>query len=211
MKARFEALALQLGMVIPILYFGSVLAAAFFYPGFSFVRQYASELGADGAPHPRILNGGLMLLGVASVIAAAGLWCGLRRLGARPLPARWTGWIVALFGTAMGFAGYYPHPDWRHSGFGTSFLVLGGPILLATALRERREARALRLYLLGTNVCMIVLAAALLLTGHSPYAGLLQLLYSLAAIPWMGIGAFALSRYLSRMPAASWVEPREPA
>jgi hypothetical membrane protein len=62
-----ETISLRLGVAIPFLYFGSVALGAPFYPGFSFVRQFASELGADEAPHPRILNTGLMLLGVVSL------------------------------------------------------------------------------------------------------------------------------------------------
>ena len=95
---KLEALSLRVGIAVPILYFGSVFVASFFYPGFSFVRQYASELGADGAPHPQILNIGLMLVGLAAMFAAFGFWRALRRLDAGAIPKRWTWCIIAMFG-----------------------------------------------------------------------------------------------------------------
>ena len=192
-----ELLALRVGIAVPILYFGTLFVAWLHDPGFSFVRQYASELGADGAPHPQVLNRGLYLVSAASLIAAFGYWRGLRRLGAGAIATRWTSCIVVLFGVAMGFAGFYPHPDWRHSGFGTGFFLLGGPAMLAASLWRRSEARALRRYLISTNLVMLVMVLVLLGAGRTAMAGLCQLLYTLAAIPWIGVGAHALTRYRS--------------
>jgi len=194
---KFQALSLRAGIAIPVLYFGSVFVAWLFYPGFSFVRQYASELGADGAPHPQILNIGLMLLGVVAVIAGFGFRHALRHLGAPEIPTRWTWCIIAMFGLAMWFAGFYPHPDWRHFGFGLSFPLLGGPAMLAAALWRRSEAKVLNRYLICTNIFMVTMVAIMFATGRSQVAGLCQLLYSLTAITWMGVSAYMLSLYVS--------------
>src|SRR5262245_30582450 len=63
-RERAEWWALGAGVAVPVIYFGSVAAAALAYPEFSFAQQFASELGAEGAPHPWILNSGIILVGV---------------------------------------------------------------------------------------------------------------------------------------------------
>jgi hypothetical protein len=50
---RFRRLALQSGVCLPFLYFGTVIVASLFVPGYSHVRQAASELGMAGVPHPQ--------------------------------------------------------------------------------------------------------------------------------------------------------------
>lgn len=181
-------------MIAPVLYFAAVFAAACFSPGFSLVRQFASELGAAGAPHPWILNGGLVLMGLATMLSSVGFRSALARLNARPTPARWFVIVIALFGFAMIMAGIFPHPDWRHSGFGASFPILIGPALLAAALWDSGAHAKLRRYLLVNNVAMILLIVAFVAATRSPYVGLCQLLYSLAAIAWIGVAAAALAR-----------------
>lgn len=39
------------GVAVPILYFGSMLAASALYPGYNHLTQYASELGMADRPH----------------------------------------------------------------------------------------------------------------------------------------------------------------
>jgi len=39
---------LTVGVLMPALYFAALFVAGAFYPGFSHVRQVASDLGADG-------------------------------------------------------------------------------------------------------------------------------------------------------------------
>jgi len=206
---KHEVISLKTGIAIPFLYFGSLVAAARFYPGFSFVRQFASELGADGAPHPHILNVGIIMVGVASLIATFGYWCALSRLGARPIPARLTCYFTAMFGVAMLMAGIFPIPNYlMHSGFGLSMPIMIAPVLLATALKNRGDTRQLRNYLLLTNILMAAFLVFYLGTTHTKIVGLGQLLYSIAAIPWIGVSAYALSSYVSkesldRLPAAA--------
>ncbi|MEZ6103624.1 MAG: DUF998 domain-containing protein [Pirellulaceae bacterium] len=198
---KLEALSLRAGIAVPVLYFGTVFLASLFYPSFSLVGQYASELGAEGAPHPQILNIGLMLVGFAAMFAAYGFWRALRHLDASAIPKRWTWCIIVMFGVAMWFAGFYPHPDWRHFGFGLSFPLLGGPAMLAAALWNRSEATTLNRYLIGTNIFMVAIVAIMFATGRTQFAGLLQLLYSLAAISWIGVGAYMLSCYVTNTAA----------
>lgn len=191
---KHEVIALKAGVAIPFFYFGSVVASALFYPGFSFVRQFASELGAVGAPHPQILNAGLVMVGVMSLIAAFGFWRAFGHLDARPILARLTCYVVGMFGVGILMAGIFPIPNYlMHSGFGLSLPVIIGPVLLAAALKARRDARRLRNYLLVTNILIVVMLVFYIACTHTDFVGIGQLLYSLTAIPWMGVSAYALS------------------
>jgi len=85
-------------ILCPAFYFGTVLVAAGFYPGFNLFKQVSSELGASNGPHPWIFNAGFILFGVATVMATISF---RRMLGRLQAPAV-TGWLVcgilAMFG-----------------------------------------------------------------------------------------------------------------
>ncbi len=57
---------------------------------------------------------------------------------------------------------------------------------------------------------MVAMAAVMLSTGRTRFAGLFQLLYSLAAIPWMGAGAFMLSRFVAKEPGGGPIPSAQP-
>jgi hypothetical membrane protein len=194
---RLGAISLTLGVLVPVIYFAALATARAFYPGFSFVRRWASEMGAADAPHPHVLNVGLMALGVVTLLSVYGFWRGLRAAGAGPVATRWTCIVVVGFAVAMFMAGRYPMPDWLHFGFGLSFLLLVGPAIMSRALSKRDDAGGLRRYLLLTNAAMVVLVFATVSAGRGPFRGVCQLGYSLAAIPWIGVSAYKLLR-LSR-------------
>jgi hypothetical membrane protein len=187
-----ESLFLRAAIAVPILYFSAVFVGAAFYPNFSLIRQFASELGMDAAPHPWILNTGIILAGLLCIIGSAGFNCALKRLQARPILTRWFTAFIGCLGFALIMAGIFPHPDWRHSGFGLGFPIVVAPALLAVALPRGQGHARLRRYLIFTNVVMIGLIIAFVLATHSPVVGLCQLLYTIAAVPWIGVAAHAL-------------------
>ena len=63
---------------MPVIYFGTQLIAAPFYPGYSFAQNTASMLGTTTSRQPWIFNLGAMLTGVAGLIGAFGLFRALR-------------------------------------------------------------------------------------------------------------------------------------
>ncbi|HVR95148.1 MAG TPA: DUF998 domain-containing protein [Thermoanaerobaculia bacterium] len=186
------AAALWMGVAVPILYFGSQIVAAPFYPGYNFMSQVASELGSDRSTLPVIFNTGVILTGIAAMIASTGFLHALRRLGTTPVLAWLTS--ISLLSTGLGglWAGSFPLPDPRHNpgllGLGT-FLM---PLLLAAALWKRKDAGPVRTYLLVNAILFI--AQIPIMSGMAGldtrgYEGLLQRVG--ATIVYLPIGVVA--------------------
>ena len=193
--SRFEKVALVTGAAAPLLYFASLAAAVMTYPGFSVIRQYASELGAKGAPHPLVLNVGVVLSGAATILGCAGLWLVLGRVNSPGVWRRWACATAAAQGAALVVAGLFPLPNWWHYvGSSLAFPAILAPVLLALALRPYRAAKGLRAYLVVNNALMVLAYFVLVCGRGSNVLGLLQLLYTLLAIPWIAVASVALLR-----------------
>ncbi|MCC6426592.1 MAG: DUF998 domain-containing protein [Phycisphaerales bacterium] len=108
--------ALRLGIAIPFIYYGMQVLSACFFPGYSYLRNTASELGSDLSPHAGVFNIGIMALGAITLIAGQGLLWALLRLGNHPLIAALT--LIAMGTNAVQsfWAGCFPMPDPRHGG-----------------------------------------------------------------------------------------------
>src|SRR2546421_11381648 len=108
---------LRIGILVPFLYFGTDFVSSLFYPGYSHVRQYASELGVASAPHSQIFNAGMVMTGLAALLAAPGFVAALRKLRCHATLSWLTFATIICFGVAMLMAGFFPWPDRRHGGF----------------------------------------------------------------------------------------------
>jgi hypothetical membrane protein len=121
-----ERSLLRVGVLVPFVYFGTDIVSALCYPGYSPARQFASELGSSTAPHPAIFNAGLVITGIAAVLAAAGFMTALRQLETPVVLS----WLIAAtllcFGLTMIVAGTFPSPDRRHGAFGIVYAVPAG-------------------------------------------------------------------------------------
>ncbi len=190
---------LTAGVAVPFLYFGNLLFSALFYPDYSHIRQYASELGSAAAPHPWIFNTGVSVTALAVVAAAVGFHFALRRLGARPLLTALFVLALALFGVGAVFGALFPMPDPRHGGYGLGMAINVAPLLLALALWKRRDLRALNVFLLVNCVVVTILFAIMMGAGQlvtRANVGAFQRAYALAGFPWIGIAAWVLRRRL---------------
>ena len=61
------SLCLLAAVAMPIIYFGTQIVAAPFYPGYSFSLHSVSMLGTQFSRHPAIFNAGEMLTGFAAL------------------------------------------------------------------------------------------------------------------------------------------------
>lgn len=195
---------LRLGVLVPFLYFGTVLIAAMFYPGYSHGRQYASELGSNTATYPQLFNTGIILTGVTILFSLIGFRAALRALHAKPV-LTWMFLIsLAGFGVGMLMGGFFPMPDPRHGGFGLGVLVHLAPFLLAAALWRDAGTRGLRVFLLANGVAALVMFAIMMGVGELvrlSNVGAFQRAYSSTVFPWIGVAAGALiARFRTPLP-----------
>ncbi len=80
-QGRLTRVALGFGITVRLLYFGSQVAAALVFPGYSFLSQSASQLGSDLARYPAVFNIGAIATGLATLLASWGFLRGLTGVG----------------------------------------------------------------------------------------------------------------------------------
>lgn len=182
-------------VAVPFLYYGMMLVSAAFYPGYSHVTQYASELGSSQARYPAIFNIGTILTGAAMIAAGVGIHRAVAAAGARRGLSLLAGACVVLFGVSLVMGGMFPMPDPRHAAFGLGMAMLPAPLVLAVALWKRPGLRTLAGFLLANGVVMLALFAIMMGVGAlvtRGNVGLFQRAYSLTVFPWVGIAGHVL-------------------
>jgi hypothetical membrane protein len=192
--------ALAVGAAVPVLYFGSQLAAAPFYPGYDFVVQVASELGSAASRQPWVFNLGAVLTGAAGLVAALGFGRALPRAGATRHVTRHAVLGLATSGLAGIQAGSFPLPDPRHNPgwLGAGLFVM--PALLAVAVWRAPRAGALKAYLVASALVLLLqfpLRRGMMGIDPRTQAGLLQRLLALAVYPPIGVVSVFLRRRIA--------------
>ena len=184
-------------IAIPVLYYFGLFAGAATYPGYSHMTNYASELGAAGAPHPELFNVSIILMGIVALAAAALLTPAITGIGGQKLWAALAAAALGLWGASMVMGGMFPMPDERHGGFG---LGLGGPLVplfLLISLR-RTESRNMLIFLGIVFAASIVMLAIMFGVGSlvtRANVGLFQRINTFASIPWLAVlGIWLLGR-----------------
>lgn len=188
-------------VAIPTLYYVALLVGAATYPGYSHATNYASELGAAGAPYPQLFNVSAMLCGLAAMVASALLPAAIDRVGgARPWAVA-AAIAMALFGISMVMAGMFPIPDERHGAFGLGLAGLLIPLLVYLAIRRVPGSRTMQLFLLAVFVLTVVMMAIMFGVGQlvtRANVGIWQRLNSLVTFPWFAVLGVWLARRLPR-------------
>ena len=195
-RSTITSIGLIAAIAVPILYFGSQLLAAPFYPGYSFAQNSASMLGSSFSAHPWIFNVGAMLTGVAAILGAFGLYRAFQAT-ANTIVAWPIGLAVFATGIMSLKAGIFPLPDPRHASWG--FLVtltIVTPLLLLIGVWKKRGSNTLRLYLIASVSLVLVLfpfmsgmASTSLLQG-----GTLQRLFAIATFVPVGAVGYSLKK-----------------
>ena len=195
MKKKVLVFALGSGILVPILYFGTQLLVAPFFPGYSFLSMAASLLGSDLAIYPAIFNIGAIITGIATIIASVGFLLALQHLGTNPFLTWLTSIAVLLNGLGSLWAGFFPMPDPRHDSNPFAVGIFLFPILLTFALWNRSNARPIKIYLIITNLLFIALIP--IMSGVSGintqgYQGLLQRIAVLVFFVPISVGSYFL-------------------
>lgn len=194
---------LRCAVAAPIFYFGTVLVASMFFPGYSHVRQYASELGSLEAAFPGIFNGGIALTGLAIVAAAIGFFLAALRISGRRHWSAAAGVTLGLFGVALLIGAAFPMPDPRHNAFGLGVTIHLAPFLLAAALRGQEEFRGLNRFLWMAGLVMTGMFLVSMGVGslvRRSNVGVVQRVYALTVFVWIAVAGAKLLRWDGWLP-----------
>jgi hypothetical protein len=182
-KANKDTITLALGMGIaaPFLYFGIQIAAAPFYPGYSFLARDASTLGSNGSSLPALFNIDSLVVGIMTFIASWGFFRSFRFLGVRSATA-WPATLALISGGLANVnACLFPLPDPRHTDSLLAFAGAGTfllPFLLPLALWKLLGRGPLAAYFVANLVALVALIPIM--------SGLIQRFSIMAGIdmPW---------------------------
>jgi len=191
-----ERALLIAGVMVPVFYYTALLVTPLFWPGYSHVRQYASELGSADSPRPELFNCTIVAAGVAAMLASAGFALALKRIGGRLLPSLLAGVAVFLWGVSFVMGGLFPMPDPRHGGFGLALAMHLVPLFMLWALAGAHAPRLkwfiVAVFVVSTALIVVMFGAGGLVRRAN--VGLWQRAYSFSAIPWLGVVSAALLR-----------------
>jgi hypothetical membrane protein len=176
---------------MPIIFFGTQIAAAPFYPGYSFSQQSVSMLGTHFSRHPWIFNAGETLTGLAALAGAVGLYQ-VFRTKTYFLLSVLVSFAVACIGIMTIKAGMFPMPDSRHNSWGVlqNFVIVTPFFLLMGVWKQRSSG--LRLYLLLSVTLLFLLVPLDSWLGR----GTLQRLITVGSLLPVGVVGLAFWRQL---------------
>lgn len=200
-KANFSFGLLAAGMLVPVLYFGIQLVASLFWPGYSWVRNVASEFGSPMFEYHRVFNVGVITFGVLLVFSSIGFWSGMRRAGNHVLLTIPVCMGVIGMGVQAAWAGWYPMPDPRHGGHPAFVIAMLSTPLLLSAVLWRLGGRLLRVYVTVNLIVllgMVPIMSGMTTIDRGAYAGLLQRVLTATVFIPVGVAALRLLMHRER-------------
>jgi hypothetical membrane protein len=188
-----ERALLAAGVMVPVLYYAALVVTPLFWPGYSHVTQYASELGSAASPRPALFNRAIVAAGVAAMLAGGGFFLALKRIGGRPLPSFLAGLAVFAWGIAFLMGGLFPMPDPRHGAFGLALaLHLAPPFMLwalAATPAPRLKPFLVLVFVVSGALILVMFDVGALHLVRRANVGLWQRAYGFSVIPWVGVVA----------------------
>jgi hypothetical protein len=193
MRRPFITASLLCAASVPLVYFGTQLLGAAFYPNFSVLRDVASALGSDVSTRPEIFNTGITLAGLLAIGGAVGLYERLQESRVNTFLCLVACLSLLSFAAGCFWAASHPLPDPRHDPGPLSAGMFISPLVAYLSARQLPGARSLRI------VCAVLLLLFFAIVGvysgfipldRGAYEGALQrigaltLVVPLAAISW---------------------------
>ena len=190
---RLEKALLAAGVAVPLLYGAALLGTSLFWPGYSHLTQYASELGSAASPRPALFNRTIVAAGLCAMLAAVGFIAALERIGHRALASFLAGLAVFAWGAAFVMGGLFPMPDPRHGAFGLGLAVHLAPLFMLRALAgvpaPRLKAFLALVFVLSGVLILVMFDVGGLHLVRRANVGLWQRAYALSSIAWIGVVA----------------------
>jgi hypothetical protein len=155
-------LLLMAGIAIPVVYFANLFGVGAVTPGFNHGATLPSELGRDGMANAALFNIGLTAVGVFGMLAAFGLFLGLRQISNGLILASLTALGMLAFGVSMIVYGAFPLPDPRHHSLDLLIILsMLTPLFGAFALKPGGGDRVILLAGFALGLCMVALSAGI--------------------------------------------------
>lgn len=197
---KLTKLGLYAVIAIPFLYFGLQVVAAPFYPGYSFLKNVASDLGSDKAPNAAIFNVGIMAFGVIVALSSFAFLSACYKVGVNKV-VTWLAFVALLMnGLTTVWAGYFPLPDPRHGGH-PSFVIFMLLMPLSTSAVVWRWGQSVwsKVFVVATILLLLFMVGVFsgaLPVNLNEMLGLRQRLFVLAGYPIVSIAGYVLLRRL---------------
>ncbi len=138
-----EKILLVSGIAAWLVYLLNLLVLAALWPGYSHISNYVSDLGRSENPYHGVFNGAIILYGTLNLLTGLGFYYSVKRITRRKIISIVVGLSFALIGVGAYFAGIFPLPDERHSGYGIGLISYLIPLFLAFAFSRLKNARIL--------------------------------------------------------------------
>jgi len=194
------------GVIAPLLRLGLILVVGSLHPGYSQLRDFISELGAQGAPFGQVMNAGISLVGLLLTLFSVALYrvCNSSPLGlggAALLGLSGLAFIaVGLFPCDPGCSLRAPSPVMRvHLLAGIIGMTMQAAAPLAMGLRFVTDSKD-RSYAVVSLACGFLAAGALLLLfgqgSRLSFPGLVQKTAQAATGLWVLVSAAYVLRRL---------------
>ncbi len=193
------------GVLTPPLLVIFVIAAGLVTPDYSYVSQGISQLGAQGKPHPEVMNAGFIVSGLMILVFAYGLYQQLgRSAGARAV------WILlAIASVCIVLSGVFQAdlnaPGIASTGEGDLHKIFAGAAhfaflaaMIAFAIVVRRETAWRGFPRISFTVVVLSLVVLLVFVAEvsKPIEGALQLSFLCMSFIWLE----AVSLHSLRLP-----------
>ena len=198
--------ALLIGLILlPILYFGMQLLLAPFYPGYSLLRDPASELGSDRSPVALWFNLLAVAGGLFGIGGACGAWRALKVAGSGLLQALLLPMILATVAAGSVWAGIFPMPHPLHPMNPATPAMLIMPfaaLIYAWWAAALRPLRVLSLVNLVAFLIILPFMMGLVPIDRGALGGLLQRLLALPVFVPIAMIGCQLRRGISPGPSS---------
>lgn len=185
---------LYLGVLIPIVFFGTTFVAGFMQGNYSHLSQMVSELGRIGTRSQYVFMAGLLACSVLSVLFVLGLYrvCKAARLNALPVI------LILTFSISIAGAALFPLPLRLHGILGSpSILLILSPALSLILWRKKEPRHSDSMSVVSF---LIMSLGFLAFTPHvlAEYVGLKQRFFHLGWSVWFGYLSYGFLRLASK-------------
>lgn len=189
---------LGLGICIPFVWFSTVIILGSLNPAYSYMSNWASDLGRIEAPHHVIFNSIIIFSGFLFLLTGVGLYYSVTHITGRNVLAVIIGSFVAIFGVNYFIAALFPLPDPLHSGYSIGMVMFNVPLLFIWAFCRIKGSRSFKIIQLFFYILILLINLILMGVGglaNDMNKGLFQRIQALILYSWLAYSCYWLIKY----------------